>query len=172
MKLTRNKVPSLTRDNLDPRVYLPWYWELIESLVPRFSGYPFHLSPKDFGYTDERWPGLFYNKQAHWPRWFAIRQTINLGEKHAKSTPSLIGSSNFPKVVSEWLDRALASEKLLANPDKIWIDPHGFLITDERIELENWSESEKETFFGQQRYQFRELLEWDVDLKCARFIND
>ena len=172
MNLTRNKVPSLNSDNLDHRIYLPWYWELIENLVPRFSGYPFHLTPTHFGYDDERWPGQFHNKKLHWPRWFAVRKPLNLGEKNDQSVPSMVGGSSFPKVLSGWLDRALASEKLLANPEKIWIDPYGFLITDERIELEGWSEAEQEEFFDQQRQQFRELLEWDVDLKCARFIDD
>ena len=172
MKLTRNEVPSLTRDNLDPRVYFPWYWELLESLGPRLSGYPFHLPPDAFGYADEKWPGELYNISAHWPRQFAVRQPLNLGEKSAKTTPSLVGSSSFSAVVAGWLDRALASEKLLANPEKIWLDPHSHLITDERIELEGWSESDKEEFFGQQRRQFRELLEWDVDLKCARRLGD
>ena len=84
----------------------------------------------------------------------------------------MVGGSSCPKVLSGWLDRALASEKLLSNPEKIWIDPNGFLITDERIQLEGWSDEEIEGFKNQQRLQFRELLEWDVDLKQARFFRD
>lgn len=147
-------------EELDPRVYWPWFWQLMGDVLPRNQSQDpaaiFGL--KGMGGL----PARCHDSDRDWPRYIAINKPVVLGKKGvADVVPAPIWSVAFKPTAIEWIRRGAASPNLLPDVGVLMLDMWRLIVTDERIEAEGWSDETIAEFLKVQKRQFRELLRYD-----------